>query len=157
MRLMQNADGSWSNSGPLAGVRRFGDPDRGLPCGPTPWGELVAVDMDTGEIAYRRTLGVSDQLPPGLQDTGRPSTGGVLLTASGLTFVGGTDDYRFRAFRTATGEQLWEIRLPSSIEATPITYRGSDGRQYVTIVSTGGGLTGSRPTNDEIITLALPR
>jgi quinoprotein glucose dehydrogenase len=156
MRLMQAPDGSWSNAGPLAGVRRFGDPDRGLPCGPTPWGELVAVDMDTGEIAYRRTLGVSDQLPDGLRDTGRPSTGGVLLTASGLTFVGGTDDYRFRAFRTATGEQLWEIRLPSSIEATPITYLGADGRQYVTIVSTGGGLTGSRPTNDEIIAFALP-
>jgi quinoprotein glucose dehydrogenase len=156
MRLMQGPDGSWSNSGPLAGLRRFGDPDRGLPCGPAPWGELVAVDMDTGEIAYRVTLGVSDQLPTGLQETGRPSTGGVLLTASGLTFVGGTDDYRFRAFRTATGEQLWEIRLPSSIEATPITYMGSDGRQYVTILSTGGGLTGSRPTNDEIIAFALP-
>jgi quinoprotein glucose dehydrogenase len=156
MRLIQDDDGNWSNSGPLAGLRRFGDADRGLPCGPTPWGELVAVDMDTGEIAYRRTLGVSDQLPAGLQDTGRPSTGGVLLTASGLTFVGATDDYRFRAFRTATGEQLWEIKLPSSIEATPITYMGADGRQYVTIVSTGGGLTGSRPTNDEIIAFALP-
>ena len=38
-----------------------------------------------------------------LQDTGRPSSGGVILTASGLTFVGGTDDFRFRAFATATG------------------------------------------------------
>ena len=156
MRLVQSPDGSWSNSGSLAGVRRFGDPERSLPCGPTPWGELVAVDMDTGDIAYRRTLGVSDQLPPGLQDTGRPSTGGVVLTASGLTFVGGTDDFRFRAFQTATGEKLWEIRLPSSIEATPITYMGADGRQFVTVVSTGGGLTGSRATNDEIIAFALP-
>ena len=41
----------------------------------------------------------------GFQNTGRPSTGGVILTASGLTFVGGTDDFRFRAFATATGEQ----------------------------------------------------
>jgi quinoprotein glucose dehydrogenase len=156
MRLIQRPDGTWVNSGPLAGLRRFGDPERRLPCGPTPWGELVAVDMETGDIAYRQTLGVSDMLPSGMQDTGRPSTGGVVLTASGLTFVGGTDDFRFRAFATATGERLWEIRLPSSVEATPITYLGSDGRQFVTVVSTGGGLTGSEVTNDEIIAFALP-
>ena len=157
MRLVQRPNGTWVNSGPLAGVRRFGDPDRRLPCGPTPWGELVAVDMGSGDIAYRKTLGVSDMLPSGMQDTGRPSTGGVVLTASGLTFVGGTDDFRFRAFRTATGEQLWELRLPSSVETTPITYLGADGRQFVTVVSTGGGLTGSEVTNDEIITFALPK
>src|SRR5437773_3550639 len=157
MRIIQRPDGSYANSGPLAGTRRFGDPDRKLLCGPTPWGELVAVDMDTGNIAYRKTLGVSDALPPGLQDTGRPSSGGVVLTATGLTFVGGTDDFRFRAFATATGEKLWEIKLPSSVETTPITYMGGDGRQFVTVVSTGGGLTGSTVTNDEIIAFALPK
>lgn len=157
MRLIQRPDGSYINSGPLAGLRRFGDVDRKLWCGPTPWGELVAVNMDTGNIAYRKTLGVSDMLPPGLQDTGRASSGGVILTASGLTFVGGTDDFRFRAFATATGEKLWEIKMPSSIETTPITYMGADGRQFVTVVSTGGGLTGSDVTNDEIIAFALPK
>ena len=157
MRLILRPDGSYVNSGPLAGLRRFGDPDRKLPCGPTPWGELVAVNMDTGDIAYRKTLGVSDMLPAGMQDTGRPSSGGVTLTASGLTFVGGTDDFRFRAFETATGNKLWETKLRSSIETTPITYMGSDGRQFVTVVSTGGGLTGSDVTNDEIIAFALPR
>jgi quinoprotein glucose dehydrogenase len=157
MRLVKQADGSWLNSGPLAGLRRFGHLERRLPCGPTPWGELVAVNMDTGDIAYRKTLGVSDMLPAGLQDTGRPSTGGVILTASGLTFVGGTDDFRFRAFATATGTKLWEIKLPSSIETTPITYAGADGRQFVTIISTGGGLTGASVSNDEIIAFALPK
>ena len=77
--------------------------------------------------------------------------------ASGLTFVGGTDDFRFRAFATASGEKLWEIKLPSSVETTPITYLGADGRQFVTVVSTGGGLTGSQVTNDEIIAFALPK
>jgi len=157
MRLVQKPDGSYINEGPLAGLRRFGDPDRHLPCGPTPWGELVAVNMDTGDIAYRKTLGVTDVFPEGLKDTGRPSTGGVILTASGLTFVGGTDDFRFRAFATATGEKLWEVKLPSSIEATPVTYLGSDGRQFVTVVSTGGSLTGSDVTSDEIVAFALPK
>src|SRR6185503_18335724 len=157
MRIIQRPDGSYANSGPLAGTRRFGDPDRKLLCGPTPWGELVAVNMDTGNVVYRKTLGVSDMLPAGMQDTGRPSSGGVILTASGLTFVGGTDDFRFRAFATATGNKLWEIKLPSSVETTPITYMGSDGRQFVTVVNTGGGLTGSEVTNDEIIAFALPQ
>jgi quinoprotein glucose dehydrogenase len=157
MRLVLREDGSYANSGPLAGTRRFGDPDRKLLCGPTPWGELVAVNMDTGDIAYRKALGVSDMLPPGLQNTGRPSTGGVILTASGLTFVGGTDDFRFRALATASGDQLWEIKLPASIEATPITYMGSDDRQFVAVVATGGSLTGSEVTNDEIIAFALPK
>jgi quinoprotein glucose dehydrogenase len=157
MRLVQRPDGSYINEGPLAGLRRFGDPDRKLPCGPTPWGELVAVNMDTGDIAYRKSLGVTDAFPANLQDTGRPSTGGVILTASGLTFVGGTDDFRFRAFATATGQKLWETKLPSSIEATPVTYMGADGRQFVTVVATGGSLTGSDVTNDEIIAFAVPR
>lgn len=157
MRLVQRPDGSYINEGPLAGLRRFGDAERKLPCGPTPWGELVAVNMDTGDIAYRKTLGVTEIFPAGLQDTGRPSTGGVILTASGLTFVGGTDDFRFRAFATATGEKLWEVKLPSSIEATPVTYLGADGRQFVTVVSTGGSLTGSEVTSDEIIAFALPK
>ena len=157
MRLILRPDGSFVNNGPLAGTRRFGDAERRLPCGPTPWGELIAVNMDTGDIAYRKPLGVSDALPPGMQDTGRPSSGGVILTASGLTFVGGSDDYRFRAFATATGQKLWEIKLPSSVETTPVTYQGADGRQFVTVVSTGGGLTGSEVTNDEIIAFALPK
>ncbi len=106
--------------------------------------------MDTGDIAYRKTLGVTDAFPPQLQKTGRPSTGGPILTASGLTFVGGTDDFRFR-------QQLWETKLPSSIEATPATYMGADGRQFVTVVSTGGSLTGSDVTNDEIVAFALPK
>ncbi len=113
--------------------------------------------MDTGDIAYRKTLGVTDAFPPQLQNTSRPSTGGPILTASGLTFVGGTDDFRFRAFATATGQQLWETKLPSSIEATPATYMGADGRQFVTVVSTGGSLTGSDVTNDEIVAFALPK
>jgi hypothetical protein len=110
------------NSGPLAGTRRFGDPERKLLCGPTPWGELVAVNMDTGDIAYRKTLGVSDMLPAGMQDTGRPSSGGVILTASGLTFVGGTDDFRYanNLFRRiledeVLGEQL-RLRMVAALD-----------------------------------------
>jgi quinoprotein glucose dehydrogenase len=157
MRPDKDGNTIFINQGPLAGVRRFWDAAKHLPCGPTPWGQLVAVNVDTGDIVYRKTLGVTDSFPPGLQNTGRPGTGGTILTASGLTFVGATDDFRFRAFATATGDKLWEIKLPASVEMTPVTYRGSDGRQFVTVIDTGGSQIGSTVTNDEVIAFALPK
>jgi quinoprotein glucose dehydrogenase len=139
------------------GVVRFWDPEKKLPCGPTPWGQLVAVNVDTGDVVYRKTLGVTESFPAGMQDTGRPGLGGTILTASGLTFVGATDDFRFRAFATATGDKLWEIKLKASVTATPVTYLGTDGRQYLAMSNTGGSQTGSVVTNDEVIAFALPK
>ncbi len=154
MRVVKKTDGTYVNN---YGVTRFWDPDKKLPCGPTPWGQLVAVNVDTGDVVYRKTLGVTDSFPPQFQDTGRPGLGGTILTASGLTFVGATDDYRFRAFATATGDKLWEVKLKASVTATPATYLGSDKRQYVAMSDTGGSQTGSVVSNDEIIAFALPK
>jgi len=154
MRVAKKPDGTYANN---YGVVRFWDPVKKLPCGPTPWGQLVAVNVDTGDVAWRKTLGVTDSFPTGLQDTGRAGLGGTILTASGLTFVGATDDFRFRAFDTATGDKLWEIKLKASVTATPATYQGSDGRQFVAMSDTGGSQTGSVVTNDEIIAFALPK
>ena len=153
MHVTQKPDGSFVND---YGVTRFWDPDRHLPCGPTPWGELVAVDVDTGQIAYHHSLGVSESLAPQYQNTGRPGTGGTIVTAAGLTFVGATDDFYFRAFDTKTGEKVWETRLKASVEMTPVTYQGADGRQFVGVVDTGGSQIGSVVTNDEVIAFALP-
>lgn len=157
MRIIQRPDGSFINAGPFAGVRRFWDAEKHLPCGPTPWGQLVAFNVDSGDVVYRKTLGVTESFPPQYQNTGRPGTGGTILTASGLTFVGATDDFRFRAFKTATGDKLWETRLAASVEMTPVTYRGTDGRQFVTVIDTGGSQIGSTVSNDEIIAFALPK
>jgi quinoprotein glucose dehydrogenase len=154
MHVTQKPDGTFVND---YGVLRFWDPDKKLPCGPTPWGQLVAVNVDTGDVAWRKTLGVTEEFPAGLRDTGRPGLGGTILTASGLTFVGATDDFRFRAFATATGDKLWETKLKASVTATPVTYQGADGRQFVTVMDTGGSQTGSVVTNDEIIAFALPK
>jgi len=74
--------------------------------------------MDTGNIAYRpKTLGVSDALRRPCHDNPAParsSRPGVVLTASGLTFVGRHGMISgFRAFcenpPATTGEKLWEI------------------------------------------------
>lgn len=156
MRIVRKPDGSYVNSGPYAGMTRFWDPSNHLPCTPLPWGQLVAVNVNTGKIAWRSTLGVTDILPKGKQDTGRPGLGGPIVTASGLTFIGATDDARFRAFDTKTGKEIWTVKLPASAEATPITYTDAHGKQYVAVVATGGGLIGAQLASDTIIAWTLP-
>jgi quinoprotein glucose dehydrogenase len=126
-----------------------------LPCQQPPWGELAAVNVNTGQIAWKVSLGVTDSLPEGKRNTGRPGNGGTIATAGGLVFVGATDDARFRAFDARTGKGLWTVKLGGAAEATPMTYEGRDGKQYVVIASTGGGFFGNPVTDDSIVAFAL--
>ena len=116
-----------------------------MPCQKPPWGQLTAVDVATGDIAWRRTLGVTDTLPAGKRNTGRPGRAGAIVTAGGLLFIAATDDNRFRALDAATGRELWSDRLERRGNAVPMTYLGADGRQYVAIAAT-----------DTIVAYALP-
>lgn len=116
-----------------------------LPCQKPPWGELIAVEAATGDIAWRRPLGVSAQLPAEKRNTGRPARAAGIVTAGGVLFVAATDDNRFRAFEAATGRPLWETTLPQHGNANPLTYLGADGRQYVALAAT-----------DTLLAYALP-
>src|SRR5437773_329258 len=57
------------------------------PCQKPPWGRLTAVDSSTGGFAWQVPLGVTDQLPSGKQNTGRPALAGPIVTAGGVLFV----------------------------------------------------------------------
>jgi quinoprotein glucose dehydrogenase len=130
----------------------------GLPCTPPPWGQLVAVDLKSGEIAWDVTLGtVRDLAPiPIPIEWGTPNLGGPLLTASGLTFIGAAMDDYLRAFDIETGEELWKGRLPAGGQATPMAYRlRRDGKQYVVIAAGGHGRAGTT-LGDSVIAFALP-
>jgi quinoprotein glucose dehydrogenase len=151
-KLVQQADGEWNM---VSG--RFVDRKTGLYCQNPPWGQLTAVNVNTGDIAWQVRLGISDILPEGKKDTGRPSNGGPIVTAGGVTFIGGTDDQRFRAFDSKTGKELWTYRLDYSAHATPITYKGKDGRQYVAVVATGGSYLASPAGGDSLMVFALPK
>jgi quinoprotein glucose dehydrogenase len=135
---------------------RFWNPETRIPCSAPPFGELVAVDVSRGEIRWRVPLGTIEELAArGHHATGSPNIGGTIATASGVVFVGATIDRRFRAFDAQTGAQLWETMLEASAHATPMTYRGKDGRQYVTVAAGGDGLLRSAP-GTRIVTFALP-
>jgi quinoprotein glucose dehydrogenase len=118
-------------------------------------GQLTAVDVNTGEVAWRVPLGITESLPPEKQRTGRPGNGGTIATAGGLVFVGATDDKRFRAFDAKTGKELWTFTLPGAAQATPSTYQAPDGRQYVAVAATGGGAFGGQLTGDSLIAFSL--
>jgi quinoprotein glucose dehydrogenase len=117
---------------------------------------LTAVNVNTGEFAWRVPLGVTDSLPPDKQNTGRPGNGGSIATAGGLVFIGATDDGRFRAFDARTGKEVWTVKLGGAANATPSTYLGRDGKQYVVVASTGGGFFGAPTVDDSIMAFALP-
>ena len=111
-------------------------PGGSWPCQKPPWGRLIAINASTGDFAWQRPLGVTDQLPEGKQNTGRPVLAGPIVTASGLIFIGSTDDNRFRALDSKTGRELWVTKLERRGNADPLTYSDRNGKQYVAIVAT---------------------
>jgi len=113
----------------------------GVPCTPNPPAALVAIDLATGTRKWEAPI--------------MPNLGGPISTASGLTFLAATIDRKIRAFDTATGKELWTADLPASGKATPMTFLGRDGRQYVVIAAGGDGETWG--ASDAIVAFALPR
>jgi len=123
-------------SGPRPGSFQVQLNGQSLPCQKPPWGQLSAVDTETGELVWQLALGVSESLPAGRQNTGRPGRAGALVTASNLLFIAATDDNRFRALEANSGRQLWETQLNGRGNANPMTFLGSDDRQYLVIAAT---------------------
>ena len=136
---------------------RFWNPETKMPCSAPPFGELVAVDVNRASIVWRVPLGAFDDLKArGFDRTGTPNIGGTIATATGLVFIGATIDRRFRAFDAGTGTELWETTLEASAHATPMTFMGRDGRQYVVVAAGGDGLLQS-PPGSKIVAFALPK
>ncbi len=103
------------------------------------WGILSAVDPRTGQIQWQRQVPV-------------PMSGGALITAGGLLFVGqgtGTLD----AFDAQSGELLWQFATGAGVSGTPVTYQ-IDGVQYIAVAS-GGHYQLDTPRGDAVIVFAL--
>lgn len=136
----------------MTGYKKFQTP-AGYPANSPPWGTLNAINLNTGEYAWRIPLGEYPELkakdvPP----TGTENYGGSVVTAGGLVFIAATLDKKFRAFDKLTGEQLWDYDLPAAGFATPGTYM-VDGKQYL-VIACGGGKLGTR-SGDFYIAFAL--
>ena len=147
--------GQWRNE---LSYTRFWD-DNKYPCQQPPWGELVAVNANTGDIAWKITLGVYPELiAKGIPPTGTPNLGGPIATASGLVFIGATKDARFRAIDAKSGKELWYAQLEAAAGATPMTFMGKNGTQYVVVAAGGPGDTdrgGTEQYPQKLVAFAL--
>ncbi|WP_122813546.1 membrane-bound PQQ-dependent dehydrogenase, glucose/quinate/shikimate family [Pseudomonas viridiflava] len=134
----------------------------GIPCTAPPWGSMVGVDLNTSKTEWKRRVGTTknlktsfmeDRFPVGFP-MGMVAHGGPLVTAGGLVFHGATADNFIRAYDVNTGEVLWQYELPAGGQATPSTYTGSDGKQYVIISAGGHGSLGTT-LGDSVIAFRL--
>lgn len=138
----------------IDGYNKFLDPD-GYPAITPPWGTLNAINLHTGEYAWKIPFGeIPDLAAKGLPNTGSENYGGSVVTAGGLLFIGATNfDRQFRVYDKRNGKLLWQTTLPAGGNATPAVY-SVKGRQYV-VIAAGGGKSG-QPSGGSYVAFALP-
>jgi quinoprotein glucose dehydrogenase len=152
----ENLSFTWTGNIPYlsTGHHDFHDLE-GYPVNKRPWGQLHAIEMDTGDFKWSVPLGTYPALEAkGYPPTGTFNIGGPIVTAGGLVFIGATLDERFRAFDKNTGEELWYYQMDGSGYATPSTFM-YEGGQYVIIAGGGGGIH-QTPSSDSYYCFALP-
>ena len=136
----------------FTGYHRFLDP-KGYPGVNPPWGTLNAINLNTGEYAWRIPFGEYPELG---MNTGTENYGGPLVTAGGLVFIGATNfDRKMHAYDKRNGKLLWEAILPAAGNASPVTYQVG-GRQYVVIFATGGKARAEEKAGGIYVAFALP-
>jgi quinoprotein glucose dehydrogenase len=124
----------------------------GYPAVKPPWGTLNAIDLNTGNLLWKDTLGDYPELKAKGIHSGTENYGGPVVTAGGLLFIAATSDAKIRAFNKRTGKLLWEADLPAAGFATPSVYEVK-GKQYL-VIACGGGKLGKK-TSDAYVAFAL--
>ena len=141
---------------------------RELPLFKPPYGRLVAIDLNKGEILWSKANGDGPRDHPDLRDLNLPPLGQpgrvsplvtkslVFLGEGGRTGVvvlnpiwGGAGGKMFRAYDKLTGEVIWEQELPGGTTAAPMSYM-VDGKQYIVLT------LGWEDMPSEYVALTLP-
>ena len=138
---------------------------QGLPLFKPPYGRLVAIDLNQGEILWTVANGNGPRDHPAIAHLDLPPLGqggrAAPLVTKSLVFLGegsnvgaaflpaGSGGKILRAFDKATGAVVGEVELPGGATAAPISYM-IDGRQYIMVT------VGWDDMQSEYIALALP-
>jgi glucose dehydrogenase len=157
VQLEPGSDPPYERASPWGAYAHFWDNDKFLPCQQPPWGQLWAIDVNTGDVAWKIPFGIIPELEArGVHGTGAPNYGGSIATAGGLIFIAATNDHIFRAFEASTGKVLWESKLETGSYNVPMTFQGRSGRQFVVLTATGGSYYDAT-SGDSVIAFALPQ
>lgn len=142
VKLVENSSQPQKDSWEFKGYTKFLDSE-GRPGIKPPWGRLTAIDLNTGQHKWQVPLGeIESYKKRGIPNSGTENYGGPIVTATGILFIGATEDNKIRAFDTANGALLWESALPYSAFATPSTYQ-VNGEQYI-VIACGGTKLGTQ-------------
>jgi quinoprotein glucose dehydrogenase len=137
----------------ITGYEKFIDSE-GFPAVKPPWGHLTAIDLKTGDFAWREAMGEYPKLAArGVKKTGSYLLGGCIATAGGLVFLAATPDEKIHAVDSSSGKIVWEAKLPAGGYATPATY-AVNGKQYV-VIACGGGNRQPTAAGDQYVAFAL--
>ena len=118
-------------------TRKFSPTGRISVPGTREYGLITALDSRTNKQVWQKEV-------PYLAGFGS----GVLATAGGLLFHGGTDGF-FRAFDSKTGEELWRFQTGFGADAPAATYE-IGGEQYVAIAA-GGSRDGFKEARGDLV------
>jgi quinoprotein glucose dehydrogenase len=135
---------------------------QGLPFTKPPYGSIVAIDMNRGDIRWKVANGDGPRNHPALKGLNLPPLGVAgrptpLLTRR-LLFLGEGSDAlagvlgsgrTFRAYNKETGAVVWQTELPAGTTSGPITYV-VQGKQFIVVP------IGDSHSPPEWIALALP-
>lgn len=132
------------------------------PCQQPPYGLISAVDLIEGTLLWQQPLGTSRDSGPLLLRSflplpiGVPNLGGSINTATGLTFIGATQERMIRAFDNRNGKKVWQARLPAGGHATPMTYWSEKSHRQFVVIAAGGHTAMLSGRSDAIVAFALP-
>jgi membrane-bound PQQ-dependent dehydrogenase (glucose/quinate/shikimate family) len=110
-----------------------------MPCFEPPFSQIGVIDLNQNKLLWKHNIGSMKLSGPfGIKSglpfiVGTPLQAGSITTRGGLIFHGGAMDSTFRAFDLRTGQVKWEAELPGSAHASPMSYMGKNGKQYVVI------------------------
>lgn len=138
---------------------------QGLPLLKPPYGQITAINMDTGETLWQTAHGETPDAvrnSPVLKGLNIPRTGqaaaiGALVTKTlviagdgqATTLPGRARGAMLRAYDKDTGKEVGAVYMAAPQSGTPMTYR-VDGRQYIIVPISGGSASG------EYVAYALP-
>ena len=155
-KAADGADPAYERNSPWGLYVRFWNNDKFWPCQQPPWGQLLAINVNNGDVAWTVPFGVDEELDAkGVHGTGTLNFGGSIATAGGLLFIAATKDQHFRAFEAATGKILWDTKLETGSYTVPMTYEGKNGKQYVVLTDTGGSFYDTT-AGDAVVAFTLP-